>query len=257
MGEQSSGYLERLGLASGVNRWRRKISAGEKLSTSALADLRVDISRSRANLAELSATADRLWLERAIATQPLHAAGSDWCRRLDPWRYAMDVPGGVRPSSPTELSGGTRIFHDAMHPEMSFRQIAHPRGPRQAQFAMRFEFYGFDGSFLSIVHDLPPEALAGLSRAHLIAVDVAVSGDVSTDVFARLTVEHGPNSARMVRHLDFHGEGARQALFDLAETDIDERRISAAWVDVILEAPRMSRIDVDDLVIARTPRADV
>ena len=47
------------------------------------------------------------------------------------------------------------------------------------------------------------------------------------------------------------------AEFDLAFTKIRERRVTKAWLDLILEGPAMNRIAIRDLVVLRAPRADV
>jgi hypothetical protein len=118
------------------------------------------------------------------------------------------------------------------------------------------EVYRFDGSFVSFVHDLPPEAIAGLTLNHFIAVDIRAEREQPIEVYARLNVQHGPNVEQMVRQVDFKGDGGR-AEFDLAYTKINERRIEKAWLDLILEGPEMTRIAIWDVVVMRAPRADV
>jgi hypothetical protein len=53
------------------------------------------------------------------------------------------------------------------------------------------EVYRFDGSFVSFVHDLPPEAIAGLTLNHFIAVDIRAEREQPVEVYARLNVQHG------------------------------------------------------------------
>jgi hypothetical protein len=80
-----------------------------------------------------------------------------------------------------------------------------PEGYGDARYGLVLEVYRFDGSFVSFVHDLPPEAIAGLTLNHFIAVDIKAEREQPVEVYARLNVQHGPNVEQMVRQVDFHG----------------------------------------------------
>jgi hypothetical protein len=157
---------------------------------------------------------------------------------------------------PRRFPGGVTVYHDAARYDLSLRQELAPEGYGDARFGLVLEVYRFDGSFVSFVHDLPPEAIAGLTLNHFIAVDIKAEREQPIEVYARLNVQHGPNVEQMVRQIDFKGDGGR-AEFDLAYTKINERRIEKAWLDLILEGPEMTRIAIWDVVVMRAPRADV
>ena len=60
----------------------------------------------------------------------------------------------------------------------------------------------------------------------------------------------------MVRQIEFRDEVGR-AEFDLAYSNINEKRIEKAWLDLILEGPEMNRLAIWDMVLLRAPRADI
>ena len=70
-----------------------------------------------------------------------------------------------------------------------------------APFGLRMDVFSFDGSFLSLVLDLPFEAVDGLTRRHLIRVDTIVEMEKPLEIFARLNIKHGPNTEQLVREL--------------------------------------------------------
>ena len=50
--------------------------------------------------------------------------------------------------------------------------------------------------------------------------------------------------------------GQRVIEFDLAYTEINEKRLEKIWLDLILEAPRMSAVDIRELYLSRHLRAE-
>jgi hypothetical protein len=73
-------------------------------------------------------------------------------------------------------------------------------------------------------------------------------------MFARLNIRHGPNTEQVVREL---ATGDPVAEFDLACTNVNERRIEALWLDLIIDRPAMNRIVFTDVTFARYPRAEI
>ena len=45
--------------------------------------------------------------------------------------------------------------------------------------------------------------------------------------------------------------------FDLAYSNMNERRVEAAWIDLIFEGPEMNQIVLRDLTFSRRPRAQI
>lgn len=139
---------------------------------------------------------------------------------------------------------------------MAVRPVRNGRAGDLAAFGLRLEAFGFDGTFLSIALDLPPEARDGLRRRHLARLDAALEVERPLEVFARLNVRHGPNVEQMVLPLRQGPDGGAASVeFDLAHSGLGERHVGHVWVDLILERPAMNQVTLRDL--ARAPRADL
>ena len=134
------------------------------------------------------------------------------------------------PRSPArpQICDGTTIFHDCRRSELTVRQIRNTREADIAPFGFRMDVFRFDGSFLSLVIDLPEEAARGLKPKHLIRLDVIVEMEKPLEIFARLNIKHGPNVEQIVRELPLErgrGDGGiRPRLFQ------DERKAGGTAV---------------------------
>ena len=114
----------------------------------------------------------------------------------------------------------------------------------------------FDGSFLSVVLDLPEESVRGLTLRHVIRLDAVVELEKPLEIFVRLNIKHGPNTEQLVREMPLQSSEAFVE-FDLAYSRMNERRIERAWVDLIFEGPEMNQIVLRDVTLSRRPRAEV
>ena len=76
------------------------------------------------------------------------------------------------------------------------------------------------------------------------------------EMFARFNFKHGPNSEQIVRELEVK-DGHVAVDFDLAYTNLNEKRLERAWVDLIFERPQMSQVILRDVTFSRRPRAEV
>ena len=122
------------------------------------------------------------------------------------------------------------------------------------------EVFGFTGSFLSVSIDLPTDALEGLTRNHIIRLETTLAVERPLPVYARLNVGHGPNIDEILQHLRGMEAGlqSQQVVeFDLAYTEMNERRLEKIWLDLIFEAPQMNAVRIRDLFLSRHLRADV
>ena len=45
--------------------------------------------------------------------------------------------------------------------------------------------------------------------------------------------------------------------FDLAYSNLNEKRVERAWIDLIFEGPQMNQIILRDLTFSRRPRAQL
>ena len=140
--------------------------------------------------------------------------------------------------------------------ELSIRQLRNNRAEDIAPYGIRLDVFRFDGSFLSLVLDLPNDGLEGLSRRHIIRLNIRVETERPLEIFGRLNVRHGPNVEQLVREFD-GSVGEYSIEFDLAATQMNEARVERAWLDLIFEGPSMNEIVLSDVTLARRPRAEV
>lgn len=182
--------------------------------------------------------------------------GTDWSWRPDLWREPLSVPGRSSVQSKTRLGNELTLFHDCQRSELSLRQLRNMREADLAPFGLRMDVFSFDGSFLSLVLDLPGEAMIGLQRRHIIRMDTIVEMEKCLEIFARLNIRHGPNTEQIVRELPLNNNET-MVEFDLAYSKLNEKRIERGWIDLIFENPQMSQVVLRDLTFSRRPRADL
>ena len=181
---------------------------------------------------------------------------ADWAWRPDLWREPLPRPGVAGPANKTSLGDNAEIFHDCPLQEMTFRQRRNEQDDDLAPFGVVLDVLGFAGSFLSLAVTLPPEAVEGLKKRHIIRMAARFDYEIPIEMYARLNIRHGPNTEQIVRSVAY-GEAQTVVEWDLAFADINERRIESAWVDLIFETPAMNKITVRDVVVSRRPRAEI
>jgi len=211
----------------------------------------------RQKLDELTYVADsRLALPRLGSTSFPRPVGTDWSWRPQLWRGALPVGGMASVPTRTPLGEEVTVFHDCQVSELTLRQLRNKREADLAPFGLRLDVFRFDGSFLSLVLDLPQAACDGLRKRHLIRLDVIVEMEKPLEIFARLNIRHGPNTEQIVRELPLH-EAQVMVEFDLAYTKLNEKRIDSMWLDLIFEGPEMNQVTVRDITFCRIPRAEL
>lgn len=257
MGNEGFGFLDRFGMSRTLARWARALQMPGLLPARDLATLHADMVTTRDRIGALASRAQIELQLRGNADEGIDRPEQcDWAARAAPWRQKLAPRGQLRPASPHPVGSGMTLFHDAANPDLLLRQDPAPPDLRGPLFALVFEVYRFDGSFISLVQDLPESAVQGLTRHHVLSVDLRMTREHPIEVYARLNVQHGPNQEQIVRQVAFHDDRGR-AEFDLAYTKINEKRIEKAWLDLILESPEMNRIAILDMVVVRAPRADI
>ncbi|MEP4195100.1 MAG: DUF6478 family protein [Aliishimia sp.] len=179
---------------------------------------------------------------------------ADWTWRPYLWRGPLGQPGLASVKTKTSLGTGITIFHDCPLSEITLRQCRNLRETDLAPYGLALDVLNFEGGFMSIVVDLPADALRDLKRAHVIQIDTLIEGERPLDVFARLNVQHGPNTEQVAHELVLENGRARVE-FDLAYTNLNEKRVEKAWVDVIFEGAAMNRVELRDLTFSRRLRA--
>jgi hypothetical protein len=257
MGSDMAGFFDRFGLSQTVRRWSRAMQAPGLMSPHDLSAMYREMRSTCDRIDALAARAQSELLTRATGADGINRPDQcDWAERAAPWRQKIKPRGHIRPGSPHEIGGGVTLFHDATQADLTVRQDPAPADVPGAAFGLVLEVYRFDGSFLSLVQDLPEAALKGLTLNHFIAVHLRVSREQPIEIYARLNVQHGPNQEQIVRQIEFR-DGVGYAEFDLAYPKINEKRLEKAWLDLILEGPEMNRLAIWDMVLLRAPRADV
>ena len=158
--------------------------------------------------------------------------------------------------SNAKLGNRVTVFHDCEISELTFRQLRNTKETDLAPFGLRMDVFRFDGSFLSLVLNLPSSGCQGLLRTHLLRLDAIVEMEKPIQIFARLNVRHGPNTDQIVRELPLN-DGSIMVEFDLAYTKMNEKRVEEMWVDLIFEGPEMNQVTIRDMTFSRNPRAEL
>ncbi len=238
-----------------LRRWAR---AARLAKHADLDDLRRQRTRARSLKTHLDAlihTADdRIALPVAGSDRFSVPFNADWAWRPELWRVALACPGFSAVETKTQISEQLKIFHDCNLSEVTVRQVRNARPEDLAPYGLRTDVFRFDGSFLSLVLELPLDATEALSRDHVLRMDTIVELESPLEIFARLNVKNGPNTEQIVRELPLH-ETEVMVEFDMAYSKLNERRVERAWVDIIFESPEMNQITLRDVTFSRRPRA--
>jgi Family of unknown function (DUF6478) len=246
--------LDRIAERRTLGRWTAVASQAGKTDMPALKAVRGEARQVRREIDRLLHVAEgRLAQGAGALPRPLH---SDWVWRPDLWSGPVVPPGLAPVETRAPVGGGATVFHDCKSSELTARQSRNRRETDLAPYGFRMDVLGFDGSFLSLVIDLPDAAVQGLTLRHLVRLDAVVEMERPIEIFARLNVRHGPNTEQIVRELP-RGGGTSMVEFDLAYTRMNEKRVERAWIDLIFEGPAMNQITLRDLILSRRTRAEV
>ena len=257
MAQLGGKMFQAIAFARSRNRWANAAREADRTDLSELRLQRQRARQLRRHLDDLIHVAEsRLALPMIGSTAFRRPHGSDWGWRPELWRGPLPTPGLASVQSKSMLGGEVTLFHDCDRSELTLRQLRNRREQDLAPFGLRMDVFRFDGSFLSLVIDLPPEAVAGLKRRHLIRMNTIVEMEKPLEIFARLNIRHGPNTEQIVRELPLHEEDI-MVEFDLAYSNMNEKRVERAWIDLIFEGPEMNQVVLRDLTYSRRPRADL
>jgi hypothetical protein len=249
--------LDALRDASSRSRWAK---AAAQAGVADLSDLRLQRQRARVlrrHLDDLIHVADgRLALPLNVSNALPRPHGADWVWRPELWRGPLPMPGLASAQSKSMLGEEVTLFHDCDRSELTLRQLRNRHEADLAPFGLRMDVFRFDGSFLSLVVDLPAQAVAGLQRRHLMRLTARIEMEKPIEIFARLNIRHGPNTEQIVRSLPLHAPDV-MVEFDLAYSSMNEKRVEKAWVDLIFEGPEMNQVTLRDLTFSRRPRAEL
>ena len=242
-------------MAASVRRWSRVAQQADTTELPRLRRQRAAARKLKQRIDKLIFVADGRLALPVVGNQAFprpHEA--DWAWRPDLWCGPLAVPGISSVQSKSMLGSEATLFHDCAHSEITLRQLRNLREEDLAPYGLRLDVFKFDGSFLSLVIDLPEAGVAGLKRTHLLRMDAIVELEKPLEIFARLNIRHGPNTEQIVRELPLDEENHRVE-FDLAYSNLNEKRVDRAWIDVIFEGPQMNQVILRDLTFSRRPRA--
>lgn len=236
-------------------RWARAARNVSGMRPEALRSERARARKLRYLLDEVISVADTRLALPALGSNTFYKPhGTDWAWRPALWREPLPVPGMSSVQSKSKLGHEVTLFHDCARSELTLRQLRNSREADLAPYGLRMDVFSFDGSFLSLVLDLPAAAVEGLRRDHLIRMDTIVEMEKPLEIFTRLNIKHGPNTEQIVRELPLD-ETDCMVEFDLGFSRLNEKRIERAWIDLIFENPQMSAVILRDLTFSRSPRA--
>ena len=252
-----SRLIDRLQNAGALSRWKKRAKDAPQADLDALRQDRSQARKLRAQLDQLIHVAEsRLALPRIGSNAFSRPGGTLWSWRPQVWRGPLHDRGVVGVATKARLGDEIQLFHDCAVSELTLRQIRNQKAEDLAPFGLRLDVFRFDGSFLSLVVDLPKEAIDGLQKRHLIRLTVLADVEKPIEIFARLNIRHGPNTEQVVLELPMD-RTEKTVEFDLAYTDLNEKRTEAAWIDLIFEGPEMNQITLRDLTLCRYPRAEL
>ena len=187
-------------------------------------------------------------------------AGTDWRWRPEILRARNATSALVAPPSGRWLSDEVALFHDCPQRALILRQSRNRRATDLSDYALALEVMGFEGSFLSFSLGFPAEALEGLGGHHIIRLEATLQSERAITVYARLNIQQGPNTEKILRQMGDPIEGAtcnRVVEFDLGYAEMSQRSVEKVWVDVIFEAPSMNAVALRDVILSRHARAQI
>ena len=257
MVKKQDSFLDRLVQRRALARWQRATRLAPSLDLDDLRQLRSDAAQVRHAVGELLHIADgRLTMPMAGGDGIDRPLGADWAWRPALWRGPIEPHGIAAAENRQRLGDEVTLFHDCKVSELTLHQLRNLRERDAAPYGLRMDVFRFDGSFLSLVLDLPESGLRGMWRNHLMRLNIDVEVEKPLEIFCRLNVKHGPNTEQLVRELPTVS-GPAHVDFDLAYTKMNEKRLEKAWVDLIFEGPQMNQVMLRDVTFVRHPRADI
>lgn len=240
-----------------IAKWARISRMARSADLMGLRRQRLRARQLKAHLDQLIHIADeRLSLPLEGSTSFPKPHNADWAWRPELWRGRLPTPGLSAAETRAMLGNEVTLFHDCAFSELTLRQLRNLRAEDLSPYGLRMDVFRFDGSFLSLVVDLPDDGVDGLKRTHLIRMDVIVELEKPIEIFARLNIKNGPNTEQIVRELDLT-QDQTIVEFDLAYSNLNERRVEGAWIDLIFEGPEMNQVILRDLTFSRRPRAQI
>ncbi len=257
MGHRVNRLIDKIAQRRALRRWKRYAALARDLDLEALRRLRRRARDLKRPMDELIHIADGRLMLPLIGADAIQAPlQSDWSWRPELWRGPVVPNGMASVQNNAEMGHQAKVFHDCRISELTLRQLRNQRKEDLAPFGLRMDVFQFDGSYLSLALYLPDQAVQGLRKKHILRMDTIIELEKPLEIFARLNIKHGPNTEQMVRELPLD-EDQIAVEFDLAYTNLNEKRAERIWVDLIFENPEMNQITMRDITFSRRPRAEL
>jgi hypothetical protein len=251
------GMIGRFLYRRSVARWKAAIHEADKIDLANLETQSQMAQKLVRHVRDFQAEAKtRLALPRPGSTTFPRPPGTDWSWRPKAWRSAV-AEGGIAPALPKDsLTNEVVIFHDCKRGEVSLSQSRNLRDIDLSPYALNLEVFHFDGSYLSLVIEIPPASCEGIKKRHLIRLATHIEREQPTKIYARLNVKHGPNTEQILLTIPDDNDET-MVEFDLAYSQLNEKRAERMWLDLMIENPAMNKITFRDLNFSRYPRAEI
>lgn len=261
MARHEQGWLSRRIRARAARQWQGLLDRAQRRDSPVPRDMRDEARDLQQILTRyLHTTQTRsLGASDSLARMEL-PAGTDWRWRPEILRARNAIPALVAPPSGRWLSDEVALFHDCPKRALILRQARNRRATDLSDYALALEVMGFEGSFLSFSLGFPAQALEGLGGHHVVRLESTLQSERPITVYARLNIQQGPNTEKILRQMGDPIEGAncnRVVEFDLGYADMSQRSVEKVWLDVIFEAPFMNAVALRDVILSRHARAQI
>lgn len=257
MANRFNTLIHKLAQRRALRRWSGLAKAARNMDLADLRAIRADARALNRPLRDLMHVADSRLMLPLIGSNAIQSpANSDWSYRPELWRGPIEPRGIAAVRTKAKLGAEAMVFHDCKISELTLRQIRNTHERDLAPFGLTMDVFKFDGTYLSLVLNLPETAVQGLKKKHLLRMDAIVEMEKPLEIFARLNIKHGPNTEQIVRELPLNQDEV-MVEFDLAYTRLNEKRAERMWVELIFEGPQMNQIILRDITFSRRPRAEL
>lgn len=237
--------------------WDRQSHTAKTMDLAELRDLRAEARQFRNRVNKINHIASSRLTLPVIGSKAIKKPqGTEWAHRPEAWSGPVSPSGISSIVSKSRIGNELALFHDCGVSEMTLRQIRNNQEKDLAPFGIQLDVFNFEGSFLSLAVEMPPSAIEGLKKEHIIRLNLIIDSERPQEMFARLNLRHGPNTEQIVRELDL---STREIFveFDLFYTKFKESRAQSLWFDLIFESPSMNQISIRDVSVIRRRRANI
>jgi hypothetical protein len=238
-----------------MSRWLSRMSEGADRADAL--DLRAQRQELRRLLRQGQDVLEQLDDQALEAQQTVVVrAGSDWVWRPRLWMAPLETANSVVTGGALKLANEIAVYSDGGNNQVVARQTRNLSGGDATLFGLKIEMFGFSGSYVSVVLDLPPSVARGLTQKHILSAAFTLTAEVDVQCFAVLNLESGPNKERLV-------EGYRpsdrqlEIGFDLGKTNFDPNRLERLWLEIIFEPKGMNCVWLRDMSLHRSLRREI